>query len=167
LHIIINIPINLIQLISRNGYLTSLCTLLQVVRMTMTCFLTTLLENHIPQWDLRHDCKYFRKSRMHIIYRQCYIKFPYSPWLRSKTMSLSRTEVILCAMVITVQSEKCCLSVCWIRLSVAVSTEAVASSRTKTLLFLSSTRPRQTSCLWPILQFSPFSITAPPSRMTI
>jgi hypothetical protein len=87
------------------------------------------------------------------------LTFQYAPWLRSKTMSLSRTEVIRCAMVITVQSEKCCLRVCWIRLSVDVSTEAVASSRTNTLLFLSSTRPRQTSCLWPILQFSPFSLT--------
>ena len=73
------------------------------------------------------------------------------PWLRSRTISLSRTEVILCAMVITVESEKCCLRVCWIKLSVAVSTDAVASSRTKTLLFLSSTLPRQTNCLWPIL----------------
>ena len=84
----------------------------------------------------------------------------YLPWLRSKTMSLSRTEVMRWAMVITVQSEKCCRSVCWIWLSVAVSTDAVASSSTRTLLFLSRTLPRQTSCLCPILQFSPFSATA-------
>lgn len=62
-------------------------------------------------------------------------------------------------MVTTVQSEKCCRRVCWIWLSVAVSSDAVASSRTKTLLFLSSTGPRHTSCLGPILQFSPFSVT--------
>lgn len=75
-------------------------------------------------------------------------------------MSLSRTEVMRCAMVMTVQLEKWCLSVCWMRLSVVVSTEAVASSSTSTLLFLSITRPRQTSCLCPMLQFSPFSVTA-------
>ena len=63
-------------------------------------------------------------------------------------------------MVITVESVKCCLRVCWIKLSVAVSTDAVASSRTKTLFFLSRTLPRHTNCLWPILQFSPFSLTA-------
>lgn len=74
-------------------------------------------------------------------------------------MSLSRTEVILWAMVRTVEPENCCLSVFCIRLSVAVSTEAVASSRTKILLLLSMTLPRQTSCRWPMLQFSPFSVT--------
>jgi len=130
--------------------------------MTKICSLTILLENHIPQWALQHDSKCFRNFTITRTSTCCYIMFPYSPLLKSKTMSLSRTEVIRCAMVITVQSEKCCLKVCWIRLSVDVSTEAVASSRTNTLLFFSSTRPRHTSCLWPILQFSPFSITAAP-----
>jgi hypothetical protein len=40
-------------------------------------------------------------------------------------MSLSRTEVILWAIVMTVASENCCRSVFWIKLSGAVSTEAV------------------------------------------
>ena len=75
-------------------------------------------------------------------------------------MSLSRTEVILCAIVMTVVSKNCCLSVFWIKLSVAVSTEAVASSRTRTLLRFRITLPRQTSWRWPTLQFSPFSNTA-------
>lgn len=84
------------------------------------------------------------------------------PLSNSTTMSLSSTDVILCAIVITVESQKWFLRVCWIRLSVAVSTDAVASSSTRTLLFFSSTRPRQTSCLCPTLQFSPFSDTASP-----
>lgn len=81
------------------------------------------------------------------------------PLSNNATISLSSMDVILWAIVITVESVKCCLSVCWIILSVAVSTDAVASSRTRTLLFFSSTLPRQTNCLWPTLQFSPFSDT--------
>lgn len=38
--------------------------------------------------------------------------------------------------------------------------DAVASSRTKIFLFFSSSLARQTSCLCPTLQFSPFSATA-------
>jgi hypothetical protein len=82
------------------------------------------------------------------------------PLSRSKTISLWKTEVIRCAIVMTVDPENCCRSVFWIRLSVAVSTEAVASSRTSILVRLRITRPRQTSWRWLTLQFSPFSITA-------
>jgi hypothetical protein len=75
-------------------------------------------------------------------------------------MWLSRTDVILCAIVMTVVSLNCRLSVLWIKPSVAVSTEAVASSRTRTLLRFRITLPRHTSWRWPTLQFSPFSTTA-------
>jgi len=44
--------------------------------------------------------------------------------------------------------------------SVAESTEAVASSSTKMLLFFSKALPRQNNCLCPALQLSPFSTTA-------
>ena len=43
--------------------------------------------------------------------------------------------------------------------SVAESTEAVASSSTRMLLFFNKALPRQNNCLWPTLQFSPFSTT--------
>lgn len=45
------------------------------------------------------------------------------------------------------------------RLSVAVSTDAVASSSTKIFAFFSKARPRANSWCWPTLQFSPFSKT--------
>lgn len=60
----------------------------------------------------------------------------------------------------TVQLENSARKVSWITLSVAVSTEAVASSSTSILVFFSKARPKQTSCLCPTLQFSPFSSTA-------
>lgn len=63
-------------------------------------------------------------------------------------------------MVQTVQSLNSVLIIFWMRLSVAESTEAVASSSTKILACLSKARPRDTSCRWPTLQFSPFSRTA-------
>lgn len=43
--------------------------------------------------------------------------------------------------------------------SVAESTDAVASSSTRMVLFFSRALPRQNSCLCPTLQFSPFSTT--------
>lgn len=47
----------------------------------------------------------------------------------------------------------------WTRLSVAVSTEAVASSSTNIRACFSNARPKETSCLCPTLQLSPFSDT--------
>lgn len=82
------------------------------------------------------------------------------PSLRTKTISLSMTVGILCATVMTVQSLVSSLIVFWIKLSVAVSMDAVASSRTKIRLLFSNNLARQTSCRCPRLQFSPFSATA-------
>lgn len=53
----------------------------------------------------------------------------------------------LCAMVKTVQSSNWVLMVDWIRSSVSRSMAAVASSRTKILVFLSRARAKHTSCL--------------------
>ncbi|KNA04994.1 hypothetical protein SOVF_194510 isoform A [Spinacia oleracea] len=44
-------------------------------------------------------------------------------------------------------------------MSVALSIDAVASSRTNTLLLLSIARPRQNNCRCPMLQFDPSSTT--------
>ena len=44
-------------------------------------------------------------------------------------------------------------------MSVVLSIDAVASSSTNTLLFLSKARPRQNSCRCPMLQFDPSSST--------
>jgi len=82
------------------------------------------------------------------------------PSLSTKTKSLSMTVGILCATVMTVHPLVSSLIVFWIKLSVAVSMDAVASSKTKIFLFFSSSLARQTSCLCPTLQFSPFSATA-------
>lgn len=54
------------------------------------------------------------------------------PASSTRTMSQLRTVFNLCAMVKTVQSEKVSCTVCWINRSVSASTEAVASSRTRT-----------------------------------
>lgn len=82
------------------------------------------------------------------------------PSSRTNTRSLSMTVGIRWATVSTVHLPVSSLIACWITLSVAVSIEAVASSRTKILLFWRSTRAKQTSCLCPTLQFSPSSATA-------
>lgn len=88
------------------------------------------------------------------------VKYRNVPSLRTRTRSLSITVGIRCAMVQTVQSLNSVLIIFWMRLSVAESTDAVASSSTKILACLSKARPRDTSCRWPTLQFSPFSKTA-------
>ena len=75
------------------------------------------------------------------------------------TFSLSRTDAILCAIVITVHSKNCCFRVFWIKLSVIGSTEEVASSKTKIFRFFRTTLPKQTSWRWPALQLLPFSVT--------
>lgn len=65
------------------------------------------------------------------------------------------------ATVTTVHLLVSSLILLWITLSVAVSTDAVASSKTNIFLLCSSTLARHTSCLCPILQFSPSSSTEP------
>lgn len=70
------------------------------------------------------------------------------------------TVGIRCAMVSTVQSLNSVRIIFWMRLSVAVSTDAVASSSTSIFDCFSRARPRETSCRCPTLQLSPFSITA-------
>lgn len=85
---------------------------------------------------------------------------PYAPSLSTRTRSLSMTVGIRCAMVQTVQSLNSLRIIFWIRLSVAVSTDAVASSSTSILDCCSRARPRATSCRCPTLQLSPFSRTA-------
>ena len=59
------------------------------------------------------------------------------------------------------KGEKRCIDliVAWMRSSVSRSTAAVASSRTKILVFLRMARARQTSCLWPTERFEPPSTT--------
>lgn len=84
----------------------------------------------------------------------------YTPSLSTRTRSLSMTVGMRCAMVHTVQSLNSVRIIFWIRLSVAVSTEAVASSSTSIFDCFSSARPRETSCRCPTLQLSPFSRTA-------
>lgn len=82
------------------------------------------------------------------------------PSLRTKTRSLSITVGIRWAMVQTVQSLNSVRMIFWIRLSVAVSTEAVASSSTSMRACFSNARPNATSWRCPTLQLSPFSKTA-------
>lgn len=82
------------------------------------------------------------------------------PSLRTRTRSLSITVCILWAMVTTVQSLNSWRMIFWRTPSVAESTEAVASSRTRMLLLFNKALPRQKSCLCPTLQFSPYSTTA-------
>lgn len=78
------------------------------------------------------------------------------PSSRTRTKSLSITVGIQWATVMTVHPFVCPLIVSWITISVAVSIEAVASSKTRLiLLFFRSTSARHTSCLCPTLQFSP------------
>lgn len=90
----------------------------------------------------------------------CSLKPGLIPSLKTRMRSLSTTVWILCATVSTVQSQNSWRMVSWITASVEESTEAVASSSTRMLLLFSRTLPRQNSCLWPTLQFSPFSTTA-------
>lgn len=82
------------------------------------------------------------------------------PSLRTNTKSLSITVWILWAIVKMVRSLNSWLIILCNIASVAESTEAVASSRTRMQLFLSKALPRQNNCLCPTLQFSPFSTTA-------
>lgn len=144
----------------------SSCTLLQALRTETTCPPAAWPACHAPRPHLQRLGWYLSDQHTRIMEISSMwlwfgLKGPDSwPLSRSKTTSLSRTEVILCAIVMTVASEKFCRSVLWIMLSVAVSTEAVASSRTSILVRFRITLPRQTSWRWPTLQFSPFSITA-------
>ncbi|MFS7994689.1 hypothetical protein Hanom_Chr12g01109011 [Helianthus anomalus] len=62
-------------------------------------------------------------------------------------------------MVITVHLLVSSRIVFCITLSVSVSIEAVASSRTSILRFCSNARAKHTSCRCPTLQFSPSSAT--------
>ena len=82
------------------------------------------------------------------------------PSLSTKTRSLSITVGIRCAIVQTVQFLNSVRMIFCMRLSVAVSTDAVASSSTSILACLSKARPRETSCRCPTLQLSPLSKTA-------
>lgn len=81
------------------------------------------------------------------------------PSLRTRTRSLSITVGILWAIVQTVHAINSVLMIFWTRLSVAVSTDAVASSSTNIRACFSNARPKETSCLCPTLQLSPFSNT--------
>jgi len=67
--------------------------------------------------------------------------------------------LILCAIVRTVHSANSVRIVDWIRLSVSRSTDAVASSRIRTLVLRSRARARHTSCFWPTLQNAPANNT--------
>ena len=69
------------------------------------------------------------------------------------------TVGILCAILIIVHNENSCRVIFWIAASVWESTDAVASSINKIRVCFNMTRPRQRSCLWPTLQFSPLSGT--------
>ena len=71
------------------------------------------------------------------------------------------------AMLITVDFANSVRIVLWMIASVCVSTDAVASSSTKILAFFKSARPRQNNCLWPTLQFSPFSTTTTFNQQSI
>nr|GMD60326.1 hypothetical protein Iba_chr12aCG10090 [Ipomoea batatas] len=60
-------------------------------------------------------------------------------------------------MVIIVQSKKSWRMTLWMTTSVWESTEAVASSMNRILLFFSITLPKHSSCRCPTLQLSPAS----------
>ena len=77
----------------------------------------------------------------------------------ASTLVQSMTVGILWATVMTVQSANSLLIVFCRMASVALSIDAVASSRTSILLLFSRARPRQNSCLCPMLQFVPSSTT--------
>lgn len=81
------------------------------------------------------------------------------PVSKTSTFSLSTMVGMRWATVTTVQCRNSERKVCWISWSVALSTDAVASSNTRMRVCFNSARPRHTSCLWPTLQFSPFSLT--------
>lgn len=130
----------------------------------MIYLLEVVLVCRIPQQDLQEQKQrainnrnsWGEKKRDLLFVSMCI----YVPSLRTRTMSLSITVGIRCAIVQTVQSTNSVLRIFWMRLSVAESTEAVASSSTRILACLSNARPSDTSCLCPTLQLSPFSNTA-------
>lgn len=84
-------------------------------------------------------------------------------WSNSTIFPFSNTKIrsdsiTLCNwwdIVSTVQAEKLCFIVFWIRLSVSGSTLAVASSLIKILLFRNVARAKEINCLWPMLRFKP------------
>lgn len=82
-----------------------------------------------------------------------------SPSLIPSTIVQSITVGILWATVITVQSANSVRMVLWMTESVALSIDAVASSRTNIFLFFNKARPRQNSCRCPMLQFDPSCTT--------
>ena len=104
--------------------------------------------------------KWRRKKKDRSQAKEQDLLFLYAPSLSTRTRSLSMTVGIRCAMVQTVHSLNSLRIIFCIRLSVAVSTDAVASSSTSILDCCSRARPRATSCRCPTLQLSPFSRTA-------
>ena len=82
------------------------------------------------------------------------------PFLKTAIRSESIIVFNLWAMVKTVQSANSFRRVDWIKSSVSWSTVAVASSRTKTFVFLSKALARQINCLWPTEKFEPPSETS-------
>lgn len=81
------------------------------------------------------------------------------PSLTTSTLVQSITVGIRCAIVMIVLSLNSVLTVFWMTASVALSIDAVASSRIKMRLRRRRARPKQSSCLWPMLQFDPPSTT--------
>lgn len=74
------------------------------------------------------------------------------------TLSESITVCNRWAIVKTVQWANFVLIVCWMNLSVSASTLAVASSITKTILFLRMALARHTIWRWPTLRVVPPSV---------
>lgn len=123
------------------------------------------LETNTETWQL--NIVYFMKIMK--------LREYHKPWSSSKTIWLSRTDIIWWATVITVDLTNCCLidanALTFPKIKkmlfncsldytvVALSTEAVASSKTKILLSFRITLPKHISWHWPMLQFSPFSAT--------
>ena len=70
-----------------------------------------------------------------------------SSWFTTITLLLSMMVLSLRVMMMTVHSENSCLMVAYTVTSVSRSTAAVASSRMRTLVFLSRARARHISCL--------------------
>lgn len=86
------------------------------------------------------------------------------PLLITSTQVQSTIVGIRCATVITVLSLNSVLIIFWRIASVAVSMDAVASSRIKMQFLLNSARAKQSNCLWPMLQFDPPSTTVGQSK---
>lgn len=138
-------------------FLISWSTLLSVLRRKNHLFPVAWLVCRTPQLFLFTEKQSLTSESSIFVWGVCVcvvLFIFYLPSLRTNTRSLSMTVWILWAIVTIVRSLNSWLIIFCITPSVAESTDAVASSRTRMLLRLSKALPRQINCLCPTLQFS-------------